>query len=176
MCLCYYFNFCHVILSIVYPGSHLKISRAVFRQFSGGHQAIRQLLGRHQHMLGSHQKVARQSSGTSQTILWDDCKMYSKVASSRLSPKLNSRLVYCSRLYNKWNCRYQTVWHTLRPSQQTTVSLNYSQSIKIIIRPSDSGTIIPLSHCIIIEDCRIWGTYYWLEQEILDSRFFDNLD
>ena len=29
---------------------------------------------------------------------------------------------------------------------------------------------------IIIEDYRIWGTNYWLEKEILDSRFFDNLD
>ena len=35
-----------------------------------------------------------------------------------------------------------TVWNALGLSQQTTVSLNYSQSIKINIGPSDGGTII----------------------------------
>ena len=39
-----------------------------------------------------------------------------------------------------------TVWNALGLSQQTTVSLNYSQSIKINIGPSDGGTIISLSH------------------------------
>ena len=35
-----------------------------------------------------------------------------------------------------------TVWNALGLSQQTTVSLNYSQSIKINIGPSEGGTII----------------------------------
>ena len=35
------------------------------------------------------------------------------------------------------------VWYALRPNQQTTVSPNYSQSIKIIIAPSDNGKIFP---------------------------------
>ena len=35
-----------------------------------------------------------------------------------------------------------TVWYALRLSQQPTVSLNYSQSIKINMAPSDGGTII----------------------------------
>ena len=38
-----------------------------------------------------------------------------------------------------------TVWNALGLSQQTTVSLNYSQSIKINIGPSDGGTIISSS-------------------------------
>ena len=33
---------------------------------------------------------------------------------------------------------------------EATVSLNYSQSIKIIIGPSDGGTIIQSSHRIIL--------------------------
>ena len=37
-----------------------------------------------------------------------------------------------------------TIWNALELSQQTTVSLNYSQSIKINIGPSDGGTIISL--------------------------------
>ena len=40
-----------------------------------------------------------------------------------------------------------TVWNALGLSQQTTVSLNYSQSIKINIGPSDDGTIILLFCC-----------------------------
>ena len=36
-----------------------------------------------------------------------------------------------------------TVWYALRPSQQPTVSPNYSQSIKINIGPSDARTIVP---------------------------------
>ena len=41
-----------------------------------------------------------------------------------------------------------TLYQQLRPSQQTTVSPNYSQSIKVNIGPSSSGgTIIPSSHC-----------------------------
>ena len=40
-----------------------------------------------------------------------------------------------------------TIWYALRPSQQGTVSRNYSQSIKINIGPSDGGTIVPSSHC-----------------------------
>ena len=39
-----------------------------------------------------------------------------------------------------------TVWYALRPIQHTTVSLNYSQSIKINIGSSDIGTIIPSTH------------------------------
>ena len=38
-----------------------------------------------------------------------------------------------------------TVWNALGLSQQTTVSLNYSQSTKINIGPSDGGTIISSS-------------------------------
>ena len=38
-----------------------------------------------------------------------------------------------------------TVWNALGLSHQTTVSLNYSQSIKINIGPSDGGTIISSS-------------------------------
>ena len=34
-----------------------------------------------------------------------------------------------------------------RTSQQTTVPLNYSQSIQIFIGPSDGGTIISSSRC-----------------------------
>ena len=44
-----------------------------------------------------------------------------------------------------------TVWYILRPNQQATVSLNYFQTIKIIIGPSDGGTIILSSHCIILK-------------------------
>ena len=43
-----------------------------------------------------------------------------------------------------------TVWNALGLSQQTTVSLNYSQSIKINIGPSDGGTIIPSSRRPIV--------------------------
>ena len=39
-----------------------------------------------------------------------------------------------------------TVWYALRLSQQPTVSLNYSQSIKINMAPSDGGTIISSSN------------------------------
>ena len=39
-----------------------------------------------------------------------------------------------------------TVWYALRVSQQPTVSLNYSQSIKINMAPSDGGTIISSSN------------------------------
>ena len=38
-----------------------------------------------------------------------------------------------------------TLWNALGLTQETTVSLNYSQSIKINIGPSDSGTIISSS-------------------------------
>ena len=38
-----------------------------------------------------------------------------------------------------------TVWNALGLSHQTTVSLSYSQSIKINIGPSDGGTIISSS-------------------------------
>ena len=51
-----------------------------------------------------------------------------------------------------------TVWYTLRPSQQATVSLNYSQSIRIIIGPWDGGTIIPSSHHIMLKIDRFYDT------------------
>ena len=40
----------------------------------------------------------------------------------------------------------RTVGNAIRPSQQPTVSPNYSQSIKINIGPSEDGTIVPSSH------------------------------
>ena len=50
-----------------------------------------------------------------------------------------------------------TVWCALRPSQQPTVSLNYSQSIKKNIRRWDDHTIVQSFHLITyIEDCRIF--------------------
>ena len=48
-----------------------------------------------------------------------------------------------------------TVWNALGLSQQTTVSLNYSQSIKINIGPSDGGTIIWLSRRPIVLNLRL---------------------
>ena len=44
------------------------------------------------------------------------------------------------------------MWYALRPSQQPTVSPNYSQSIKINIGPPNGGTIIPSTHRPT-EDC-----------------------
>ena len=56
-----------------------------------------------------------------------------------------------------------TVWYALRPSQQPTVSQNYSQSIKINIGPSESGTIVPSTHrptaLYYIEDCRSFNLF-----------------
>jgi hypothetical protein len=52
--------------------------------------------------------------------------------------------------YNLKKSKYYsllTVWYALRPIQQPTVSLNYSQSIKINIGTSDGGMIIPSTHC-----------------------------
>ena len=48
-----------------------------------------------------------------------------------------------------------TVWNALGLSQQTSVSLNYSQSIKINIGPSDGGTIIWLSRRPIVLNLRL---------------------
>ena len=39
-----------------------------------------------------------------------------------------------------------TVWSALSQGQQSTVSPNYSQSIKINLGPSDGGTIVPSIH------------------------------
>ena len=53
------------------------------------------------------------------------------------------------------------VWYNLRPSQQSTVSLNYSQSIKINIGLSDGRTIVPLILYNIEDRCissKIWGS------------------
>ena len=52
--------------------------------------------------------------------------------------------IFCNLKKIKYNSLV-TVWNALGLSQQTTVSLNYSQSIKIIIGPSDGGTIISSS-------------------------------
>ena len=52
MCLCCYFNFSHGISFQWLSRRSSDVSRAVFRQFSGGHQAISQLLGRPLHTPG----------------------------------------------------------------------------------------------------------------------------
>ena len=52
--------------------------------------------------------------------------------------------IFCNLKEIKFNSLL-TVWNALGLSQQTTVSLNYSQSIKINIGPSDGGTIISSS-------------------------------
>ena len=53
--------------------------------------------------------------------------------------------IFCNLEKIKFNSLV-TVWNALELSQQITVSLNYSQSIKINIGPSDSGTIISSSN------------------------------
>ena len=52
-----------------------------------------------------------------------------------------------------------TVWYALRLSQQPTVSLNYSQSIKINIGPSDGGTIISSSRRPTVLNWRLTDLY-----------------
>ena len=57
--------------------------------------------------------------------------------------------IYFSFFYNLKKIKSNslvTVWYALRLSQQPTVSLNYSQSIKINMAPSDGGTIISSSN------------------------------
>ena len=55
-----------------------------------------------------------------------------------------------------------TVWYALRLSQQPTVSLNYSQSIKINMAPSDGGIIISSSNLPTVIYLRL--TDFWLAQ------------
>ena len=43
-----------------------------------------------------------------------------------------------------------TVWSALSLSQQSTVSPDYSQSIKINLGPYNGGTIVPSIHCSIV--------------------------
>ena len=65
-----------------------------------------------------------------------------------------------------------TVWNALGLSQQTTVSLNYSQSIKINIGPSDGGTIISSSRRPTVLNWRLtdfWGAYYSFDTLELNS-------
>ena len=50
-----------------------------------------------------------------------------------------------------------TVWNALGLSQQTTVSLNYPQSIKINIGPSDGGMIISSSRRPTVINGRLTG-------------------
>ena len=57
-----------------------------------------------------------------------------------------------------------TVWNALELSQQITVSLNYSQSIKINIGPSDCETIISSSRRPTVLNQRLtdFNTIRWL--------------
>ena len=62
-----------------------------------------------------------------------------------------------------------TVWNALGLSQQTTVSLNYSQSIKINIGPSDGGMIISSSHRPTIVYQRLTDLYIGVTLQILTT-------
>ena len=55
-----------------------------------------------------------------------------------------------------------TVWCALRPNEQPTVSLNYSQSIKINVRPSDGRTIVPSTHRPTVLYRRLSDLWIWL--------------
>ena len=66
-----------------------------------------------------------------------------------------------------------TVWNALGLSHQTTVSLNYSQSIKINIGPSDGGTIISSSRRPTVLNWRLTGFRSFFKSVTTDpSRLF----
>ena len=65
--------------------------------------------------------------------------------------KLSYIIIFLILLYNLKKKTFSTIWYTLGPSQQATVSLNYSQSIKIIIGPLEGETIVPSFHHIILK-------------------------
>ena len=80
-----------------------------------------------------------------------------------LSPRAYQTVLYRIVCYLKKikSTSLVTVWNALGLNQQTTVSLNYSQSIKINIGPSDSGTIISLSRRLTVLNQRL--TDFWIE-------------
>ena len=71
--------------------------------------------------------------------------------------------IFCNLEKIKFNSLV-TVWNALELSQQITVSLNYSQSIKINIGPSDCETIISSSRRPTILNQRLtdFNTIRWL--------------
>ena len=66
--------------------------------------------------------------------------------SCKISFQYYLKLVFFMFLQLKKIKSLLTVWYALRSSQQPTVSLNYSQSIKINSAPSNGGTIIMATH------------------------------
>ena len=68
-----------------------------------------------------------------------------------------------------------TVWYALRLSQQPTVSLNYSQSIKINMAPSDGGTIISSSNRLTVIYLRLTDFYTFWSALSFTSSFLERL-